>query len=62
MFNIFCIVVVRKICYKGWILEYMGYLMVGYYKYKVGIIYICFDSVLDIINGFGNNMDGYLVY
>lgn len=62
MFNISCTVAARKTCYKGWILEYTGYLMAGYHKHKAGTTYTCFDSVPDTINGSGNNMDGYLVY
>lgn len=44
-----CVIVVKKICYEGWMLEYKGYLMVGYFNYLVVIIYICIDEYLDII-------------
>lgn len=43
-------------------LEYKGYLMVGYYNYLVVIIYICVDEYLDIIYGGWKNEDGYLFY
>lgn len=62
MLNIYCTVAARKTCYKGWLLEYTGYLMAGYYKHKAGTTYTCFDSVPDTINGSGVNVDGYLLY
>lgn len=56
-------IVVRMLCNKGWKLEYNGYLMVGYYKYNVGIMYRCVDYNLESLFG-GSNIDsnGCLFY
>lgn len=56
-------IVVRMFCYKGWKLGYNGYLMVGYYKYNVGIMYRCVDYNLESLFGDGNiDSNGYLLY
>lgn len=56
--------VARKSCYKGWRLEYDGYLMAGYHKHKAGTMYKCVDKDPDTAPGFksSTNQDGYLFY
>lgn len=58
------LLVARKSCYKGWRLEYDGYLMAGYHKHKAGTLYKCVDKDPDTAPGFksSTNQDGYLFY
>nr|XP_034330871.1 short-chain collagen C4-like isoform X2 [Crassostrea gigas] len=52
----------RKTCYKGWTLEYHGYLMAGHPKQAAGTSYTCIDSHPDTIQGGAANKDGKLFY
>ncbi|XP_022292590.2 uncharacterized protein LOC111103545 [Crassostrea virginica] len=52
----------RKTCYKGWKLEYNGYLMAGYHGQKAGTMYSCVDSAPDTVHGGHTNKNGYLFY
>ena len=52
----------RKTCYKGWELEYNGYLMAGYHAQKAGTMYSCVDSDPDTVHGGHTNKNGYLFY
>lgn len=56
-------IVARTSCYKGWKLEYNGYLMAGYYKYNAGTMYRCVDHNPESLPGDGNtDSNGYLLY
>lgn len=55
-------VLARKTCYKGWTLEYYGYLMAGYYGHPAGTTYTCVDSRPDTLHGGSKNKDGKLFY
>ncbi|XP_056006017.1 uncharacterized protein LOC125657659 [Ostrea edulis] len=52
----------RKTCYKGWRLEYEGYLMAGLYNHPAATTYKCVDKNPDIITGGHYNHEGYLFY
>uniref|UniRef100_K1PYU7 Short-chain collagen C4 n=1 Tax=Magallana gigas TaxID=29159 RepID=K1PYU7_MAGGI len=52
----------RRSCYKGWKLEYHGYLMAGYYNHDAGTTYTCVDSYPDALHGGATNKDGKLFY
>ncbi|XP_048748091.2 uncharacterized protein LOC125660325 [Ostrea edulis] len=52
----------RKTCYKGWNLEYSGYLMAGHWDYHAGTKYTCVDKIPDIIYGSHSNKNGYLFH
>ncbi|XP_078339048.1 uncharacterized protein LOC144627079 [Crassostrea virginica] len=52
----------RKSCYRGWKLEYNGYLMAGYYRHTAGSMYTCVDSNPDVLHGGIPNYDGKLFY
>ncbi|XP_062576176.1 uncharacterized protein LOC134238063 [Saccostrea cucullata] len=52
----------RKTCYKGWNLEYRGYLMAGYYGHPAATKYTCVDESPDTVPGGQANKDGYLLY
>ncbi|XP_056006670.1 short-chain collagen C4-like [Ostrea edulis] len=52
----------RKTCYKGWKLEYDGYLMAGYHNHPAATTYKCVDRNPDTITGGHSNHDGYLFY
>ena len=41
----------RKTCYRGWKLEYNGYLMAGHYGHNAGTKYTCMDSQPDTLQG-----------
>ena len=56
------IFIARKTCYKGWKLEYNGYLMAGYHGHKAGTMYNCVDSHLDTLHGGHTNKNGKLFY
>ncbi|XP_061180055.1 uncharacterized protein LOC133188588 [Saccostrea echinata] len=52
----------RKTCYKGWTLEYHGYLMAGYHGFTAGTTYTCVDKNPDTLHGGQANQNGYLFY
>ncbi|XP_061178463.1 uncharacterized protein LOC133187121 [Saccostrea echinata] len=52
----------RKTCYKGWELEYQGYLMAGYYNNPAGTTYKCVDKDPDTLHGGHSDKNGYLFY
>ena len=52
----------RKTCYKGWKLEYNGYLMAGNHNHVAGTMYSCVDSTPDALHGGHTNKDGKLFY
>ncbi|XP_052704573.1 uncharacterized protein LOC128180490 [Crassostrea angulata] len=52
----------RKTCYKGWTLEYHGYLMAGYYDHAAGTTYTYIDSHPDTLHGGSTFKDGKLFY
>ncbi|XP_056006021.1 short-chain collagen C4-like [Ostrea edulis] len=52
----------RKTCYKGWKLEYDGYLMAGYYNQAATTTYKCVDRNPDTITGGHSNHNGYIFY
>lgn len=52
----------RKTCYRGWKMEYRGYLMAGRPNHKAGSTYTCVDRKPDIAHGGHANKDGYLFY
>eukprot|EP00105_Crassostrea_gigas_P017690 XP_011435563.2 PREDICTED: uncharacterized protein LOC105334004 [Crassostrea gigas] len=52
----------RKTCYKGWKLEYRGYLMAGYYTNSAGSKFTCIDANPDTLHGGHASTDGYLFY
>uniref|UniRef100_K1QSL2 Short-chain collagen C4 n=1 Tax=Magallana gigas TaxID=29159 RepID=K1QSL2_MAGGI len=54
--------VARKTCYKGWKLEYHGYLMAGYYGHAAGSMYTCVDEHPDTLHGGHSSKDGRLFY
>lgn len=55
-------ILARKTCYKGWKLEYRGYLMAGYYGHSAGSKFTCIDTNPDTLHGGHASMDGYLFY
>ncbi|XP_062618603.1 uncharacterized protein LOC134280200 [Saccostrea cucullata] len=52
----------RKTCYKGWNLEYQGYLMAGYHDYPAGTTYNCVDKNPETLHGGRARKFGYLFY
>nr|XP_022294934.1 uncharacterized protein LOC111105053 [Crassostrea virginica] len=52
----------RKSCYKGWKLEYKGYLMAGYYAHTAGSMYTCVDGNPDILHGGKADKNGKLFF
>ena len=52
----------RNQCYKGWNLEYKGYLVAGYYGHAAASEYVCLDDHPDVIPGGHNNNNGKLFY
>ncbi|XP_052702879.1 uncharacterized protein LOC128179484 [Crassostrea angulata] len=52
----------RKTCYKGWNLEYHGYLMAGHYGYSAGSVYTCVDNHPDTLHGGRADKNGYLFH
>ena len=53
----------RNVCYKGWNLEYSGYLTSGGYSYSSSTEYICLDSHPDVISGGHTSVDnGAVLY
>ncbi|XP_034318267.2 uncharacterized protein [Magallana gigas] len=52
----------RKSCYKGWKLEYSGYLMAGYHGQLASTMYTCIDEHPDTLHGGHSNKNGYLFY
>lgn len=56
-------IIARKTCYKGWTLEYDGYLMAGHYSHEAGTSYTCIDSHPDTLHGGASSKDlGYMFY
>ncbi|XP_062599823.1 short-chain collagen C4-like [Saccostrea cucullata] len=52
----------RRTCYKGWNLEYEGYLMSGRYNQAAATAYKCVDKNPDILHGGRLNKNGYCFY
>ncbi|XP_056006008.1 short-chain collagen C4-like [Ostrea edulis] len=52
----------RKTCYKGWKLEYDGYLMAGYYNHAAATTYKCMDRNPDTVTGGNSDHNGYLFF
>ena len=53
----------RNACYKGWRLEYSGYLVSGGYSYSSSTEYICLDSNPDVLSGGHTSVDnGAVLY
>ena len=58
----------RNQCYKGWTLEYKGYLVAGYhghtndFGHKAASEYVCLDDSPDVIPGGHTNQNGALFY
>ncbi|XP_065925527.1 uncharacterized protein [Magallana gigas] len=52
----------RKTCYRGWTLEYHGYLMAGFYDHVAGTTFTCVDSHPDTLHGGSNFKGGKLFY
>ena len=52
----------RNACYKGWSLEYNGYLVAGDHVDASGTEYICLDNHPDVIIGGHNNANGAVLY
>ena len=52
----------RKTCYKGWKLEYNGYLMAGNHNHVAGTMYSCVDSTPDALHGGHSTKHGKLFY
>uniref|UniRef100_K1QZL2 Short-chain collagen C4 n=1 Tax=Magallana gigas TaxID=29159 RepID=K1QZL2_MAGGI len=52
----------RKTCYKGWKLEYRGYLMAGYHDHRAGTMYTCIDEHPDTLHGGHTDKNGKLFY
>ncbi|XP_052704570.1 uncharacterized protein LOC128180488 isoform X2 [Crassostrea angulata] len=52
----------RKTCFKGWTLEYHGYLMAGHHNHAAGTSYTCVDSHPDTLHGGSSDKDGRLFY
>lgn len=56
------VILARKTCYKGWNLEYHGYLMAGYYGHSAGSVYTCVDNHPDTLHGGKADKNGYLFH
>ena len=52
----------RKTCFKGWKLEYQGYLMSGYHAHPAGTKYKWLDSHSDTLHGGQSDKNGYLFF
>ncbi|XP_034328163.2 uncharacterized protein [Magallana gigas] len=52
----------RKTCYKGWKLEYHGYLMAGHYGHAAGSMYTCVDEKPDTLHAGHANNNGRLFF
>ena len=52
----------RNQCYKGWTLEYKGYVVAGYYGRTAASEYVCLDDNPDIIPGGHADQNGALFY
>ncbi|XP_061177852.1 short-chain collagen C4-like [Saccostrea echinata] len=52
----------RKTCYKGWNLEYHGYLMAGYHDHAASTTYKSVDGNPDTLHGGQTGKHGYLFY
>ncbi|XP_065928358.1 uncharacterized protein [Magallana gigas] len=52
----------RKTCFKGWTLEYHGYLMAGHYSHEAGTTFTCIDSHPDTLHGGSTSKDGKFFY
>ena len=52
----------RNQCYKGWTLEYKGYLVAGRYYHKAATEYVCLDDNPDVIPGGHTDQNGKLFY
>ncbi|XP_048744347.2 short-chain collagen C4-like [Ostrea edulis] len=52
----------RKTCYKGWKLEYDGYLMAGRHNHAAATTYKCVDKKPDTVTGGHSDRNGYLFY
>ena len=52
----------RNACYKGWTLEYSGYLVSGDYGHASATEYICLDRNPDFNSGGFTSNDGALLY
>ncbi|XP_065924104.1 uncharacterized protein [Magallana gigas] len=52
----------RKNCYRGWTLEYRGYLMAGKWSHQAATSYTCVDARPEAVHGGHENRNGYLFY
>ncbi|XP_062599822.1 uncharacterized protein LOC134261396 isoform X2 [Saccostrea cucullata] len=52
----------KRTCYKGWSLEYEGYLMAGRYDHTAATTYKCVDKNPDTLHGGHLDKNGYLFY
>ncbi|XP_062572252.1 uncharacterized protein LOC134234212 [Saccostrea cucullata] len=52
----------RKTCFKGWKLEYQGYLMAGHHNQQAGSTYTCVDKNPETLRGGHADENGYLFY
>ncbi|XP_061180462.1 short-chain collagen C4-like [Saccostrea echinata] len=52
----------RNTCYRGWTLEYQGYLMAGFYNQHAGTTYTCVDKQPDVLDGGQTSRNGHLFY
>ena len=52
----------RNQCFKGWTLEYKGYLVAGSSQHTAASEYVCLDDYPDVIPGGHINQDGKLFY
>ena len=56
-------IVMVNACYKGWYLEYSGYIAASGYSYPSGTEYICLDGHPDTISGVYGGVDtGAVLY
>lgn len=51
----------RKTCYDGWKMEYLGYIMSGYFGYRASS-YICVDIDGEYVQGGKPDIDGQALY
>ncbi|CAG2187044.1 unnamed protein product [Mytilus edulis] len=49
-------------CYKGWMIEYHGYLGSGDYRHEAASSYICVDSHPEYLNAGAGDTNGKLLY
>ena len=52
----------RNACYKGWTLEYSGYLVAGHYNHPAATEYICLDKDPEFNDGGFTDDNGALLY